>query len=59
MWQAITRMPLVAGKPALMFGMPSLLLLAWTVRDLLVERRFFPLSLAGDCSSWPPFLHAS
>lgn len=47
MWPAITRMPFVAGRPALMFGLLASLVLATAVRDRLVYSRFHPTSLAG------------
>lgn len=34
MWPAITRLPIVAGRPALMFGVLALLMLAPAARDL-------------------------
>jgi hypothetical protein len=45
MWPAITRMPGVAGRPALMFALLLALVFAWAVRDLMVDRRQLPLSL--------------
>lgn len=47
MWPAITRMPLVAGRPALMWGLLLSLVLATAVRDRLVYSRFHPASLGG------------
>jgi hypothetical protein len=47
MWPAITRMPLVAGRPALMFGLLGSLVLASAVRDFLSESRVHPVSLWG------------
>lgn len=45
MWPAITRMPVVAGRFPLMFGLLTLLVLAPAVRDLLVRARTRWLSL--------------
>ncbi len=45
MWPAITRMPGVAGHPPLMFGLLLGLAFAWAVRDLIVDRCYFPLTL--------------
>ena len=39
MWPAITRMPYVAGRPILMFGLLGALVLASAVRDLCYDRR--------------------
>ena len=47
MWPAITRMPYVAGRPMLMFGLLSALVLASAVRDLLLRIRIHPVSLWG------------
>jgi hypothetical protein len=46
MWPAITRMPTIAGRPPLMFGLLALLVLAPAVRDLLVWSRSRWLTLA-------------
>lgn len=46
MWPAITRMPIVAGRPPLMFTVLALLVLAPAVRDLLTRSRHRWLSLA-------------
>ena len=48
MWPAITRMPIIGGSPALMFGWFSALLFAWAVRDKVVDRRIHPVSLWGS-----------
>jgi len=47
MWPAITRMPLVAPNPALMFALLAVLAFAWTLRDWLVDHRVHPASLWG------------
>lgn len=47
MWPAITRMPYVAGRPALMFGLLAALVLAPAVYDRLSYSRFHPVSLWG------------
>lgn len=47
MWPAITRMPYVAGRPALMFGLLMMLVLAPAVRDRISYGRIHVLSLAG------------
>jgi hypothetical protein len=47
MWPAITRMPHVAGRPALMFGLLAALVLAPAVYDRLSYARFHPVSLWG------------
>jgi hypothetical protein len=47
MWPAITRMPYVAGRPALMFGLLAALVLAPAVYDRLSYTRFHPVSLWG------------
>jgi hypothetical protein len=47
MWPAITRMPYVAGRPILMFGLLSALVLASAVRDRLIHARVHPVSLWG------------
>jgi hypothetical protein len=67
MWPAITRMPVLAGRPLLMFGVLGLLVLAPAMRDLSVRSRArwlslgvgvavlatFPLRLLiGNSSAW-------
>lgn len=47
MWPAITRMPYVAGRPALMIGLLAALVLAPAVYDRLSYSRFHPVSLWG------------
>jgi hypothetical protein len=47
MWPAITRMPYVAGRPILMFGLLGALVLASAVRDFLLRSRVHPVSLWG------------
>ena len=47
MWPAITRMPYVAGRPILMFGLLGALVLASAVRDVLVRSGAHPVSLWG------------
>ena len=47
MWPAITRMPYVAGRPILMFGLLGALVLASAVRDVLLRSRVHPVSLWG------------
>ncbi len=47
MWPAITRIPYVAGRPVLMFGLLSALVLASAVRDLMLQSRVHPVSLWG------------
>jgi hypothetical protein len=47
MWPAITRMPYVAGRPALMFGLLAMLVLALAVRDFFACSRIHPVSLWG------------
>ncbi len=47
MWPAITRMPQVAGRPALMFGLLAALVLAPAVYDRLSYSRVHPVSLWG------------
>lgn len=39
MWPAITRMPIVAGRPPLMFGLIGLLVLVPAVRDVVTRSR--------------------
>jgi hypothetical protein len=47
MWPAITRMPYVAIRPPLMFGLLFLLVMAPAIRDRLVLGRIHTLSLGG------------
>jgi hypothetical protein len=47
MWPAITRMPYVAGRPVLMFGLLGALVLAPVGRDLLRRSGVHPVSLWG------------
>ena len=47
MWPAITRMPFVAGRPLLMFGLLGALVFAPTLRDLLLRSRIHPVSFWG------------
>ena len=47
MWPAITRMPFVAGRPVLMFGLLATLVLAPVGRDLLRRSRVHPVSVWG------------
>ena len=47
MWPAITRMPYVAGRPALMLGLLAALVLASAVRDFFSCNRVHPVSLWG------------
>jgi hypothetical protein len=47
MWPAITRMPYIAGRPILMFGLLASLVLASSVRDIVVRARLHPVSLWG------------
>ena len=47
MWPAITRMPYVAGRPVLMFGLLLALVLAPAVYDRLSYSRIHPVSLWG------------
>lgn len=47
MWPAITRMPFVATRPALMFGLLAALVVAPAARDRFVFSRFHPVSLGG------------
>jgi hypothetical protein len=47
MWPAITRMPYVAGRPILMFGLLSALVLASAVRDVLLRSSVHQVSLWG------------
>ncbi len=46
-WPAITRMPYVAGRPALMFGLFAALMLASAVRDCFSSSRIHSVSLWG------------
>ena len=46
-WPAITRMPYVAGRPALMFGLLAALVLAPALYDRLAYPRVNPVSLCG------------
>jgi hypothetical protein len=70
MWPAITRMPIVAGRFPLMFGLLATLVLAPAARDLLTRSRArwlslvvglavlatFPLRIAiGSSSEWRAF----
>jgi hypothetical protein len=67
MWPAITRMPLVAGRLPLMFGLLTMLVFAPAVRDFVAGCRTrwltlslglailatFPLRVAiGDSAAW-------
>jgi hypothetical protein len=45
-WPAITRMPYIAGRPALMFGLLAALVLASAVRD------YFSCSRIRSVSFW-------
>jgi hypothetical protein len=47
MWPAITRMPYVAGRPALMVGLLATLVLAPSVYDYFSHSRVHPVSLWG------------
>jgi len=47
MWPAITRMPYVAGRPILMFGLLGALVLASAVRDIWLRSPFRLVSLCG------------
>ena len=47
MWPAITRIPYVAGRPVLMFGLLSALVLASAARDLMLHSRVHAVSLWG------------
>ena len=47
MWPAITRMPYVAGRPILMFGLLGALVLASAGRDAWLRSRVYPVSLWG------------
>ena len=47
MWPAITRIPFIAGRPVLMFGLLSALVLASAARDLMRQSRVHPVSLWG------------
>lgn len=47
MWPAITRMPYVAGRPILMFGLLSALVLASAVRDVWLRSPVRLVSLGG------------
>ena len=47
MWPAITRMPYVAGRPILMFGLFSALVLASAVRDVWLRSPVRLVSLGG------------
>ncbi len=46
-WPAITRMPYIAGRPALMFGLLAALVLASAVRDYFSRSHIHPVSLWG------------
>jgi hypothetical protein len=46
-WPAITRMPYVAGRPILMFGLLGALVLASAVHDVVLYARIHPVSLWG------------
>lgn len=45
MWPAITRMPVVAGRPPLMFGLLATLVLAPAIRDLMTRSRWSRLTM--------------
>jgi hypothetical protein len=46
-WPAITRMPYIAPRPGVMFGLLAALVMAAPVRDLLRTRRLHPASIWG------------